>query len=51
MIEYVKEMRKIIGTRPLLVCGASVSAFPEEQMILEKNLKTRLEEKFWKKQD
>jgi 8-oxo-dGTP pyrophosphatase MutT (NUDIX family) len=34
MIEYVKEMRKIIGTKPLLICGASVIIFDPSGKVL-----------------
>jgi 8-oxo-dGTP pyrophosphatase MutT (NUDIX family) len=34
MIQYVKEMRKFIGTRPLLICGASVIIFDRSNKVL-----------------
>ncbi|WP_346774028.1 NUDIX domain-containing protein [Brevibacillus sp. SYP-B805] len=34
MDDYVKEMRKIIGTRPLLICGASVIIFDRNRHVL-----------------
>jgi 8-oxo-dGTP pyrophosphatase MutT (NUDIX family) len=34
MIEYVKEMRKIIGTKPLMICGASVIIFDPDGNVL-----------------
>jgi mutator protein MutT len=32
--EYVKEMRKLIGTRPLLMCGSSVIVFNSNKQVL-----------------
>lgn len=34
MIDYVKDMRKLIGHKPLLVCGASVIIFNSEGKVL-----------------
>src|SRR5690554_3778675 len=34
MIQYVKEMRKMIGTHPLLLCGASVIIFDDRNRVL-----------------
>jgi 8-oxo-dGTP pyrophosphatase MutT (NUDIX family) len=34
MADYVKEMRKIIGPKPLLICGASVILFDQKQRVL-----------------
>lgn len=34
MKEYVREMRKLIGQRPLLLCGASVIIVNEKQQVL-----------------
>ncbi|WP_301171056.1 NUDIX hydrolase [Brevibacillus nitrificans] len=34
MIDYVKEMRKVVGTSPLLLCGASVIIFNKDKKVL-----------------
>jgi 8-oxo-dGTP pyrophosphatase MutT (NUDIX family) len=34
MIQYVKEMRQLIGTKPLLLCGASVIITDKEGKVL-----------------
>jgi hypothetical protein len=34
MSGYIKEMRKLIGTRPLMVVGATVIVFNEREEIL-----------------
>ncbi|TYA14509.1 NUDIX domain-containing protein [Paenibacillus faecis] len=34
MKDYIKEMRKLIGTRPLLMCGSSVIIFNTEGQVL-----------------
>jgi len=34
MLEYVKTMRQYIGTRPLLLCGASVIFFDDRNQVL-----------------
>ncbi|CRK82390.1 NUDIX hydrolase [Neobacillus massiliamazoniensis] len=44
MSGYIKEMRKLIGTRPLMVVGATVIAFNEREEIL---LQLRSDIKKW----
>ncbi|GIO39489.1 DNA mismatch repair protein MutT [Paenibacillus antibioticophila] len=34
MTQYVKDMRKLIGTKPLLLCGASVIIFDTQDRVL-----------------
>lgn len=34
MLEYVQTMRQYIGTRPLLLCGASIILFDDRNRVL-----------------
>lgn len=34
MMEYVKTMRRLIGNKPLLLCGASMIVFNELNQVL-----------------
>ena len=36
MLNYIKEMRKLIGNKPLLLVGTSVIAVKDEMILLQK---------------